>query len=804
MLSHFWLVLVFIKYSFSKTLITNYPTVDLVENSPLNTLVIQLTTSLNITRTPKLFLLNTSGFECDVFTIVNGSIYTINSIDREEFLRRKYCLDNLYCKIELQILVDDGLAYWVIPIHIVDENDNRPEFAQNEIELKFQENILNGYKIPFSGAKDLDEGRNGEIHYVLDCSNDFHVNKSFTNQYIQPPVNCFPLFQLIVLSQSSSSVNYDRLALKFLPSSSVNIQNEYKLRLYAIDKNENGKQLDSSMNLIVKIDRKEKAPRFTQSEYDFVVTINSSSRHNESIVGRVHAMSNDPSQVIHYKLLSDSSKIRINSLTGEIVLSNSNLTKLDNEIEFFVQAWTLLKEKVTNFLSTRSKVKVIFRSTELLNNITYHFQTISSLNQSKIQRLNSTNTFVIDEHVQSNEDLLKISLISKPYPSDKYILSLDNYLSTFSLISTTPLNTYILRTRRRPTPKAIYMLNIGVKHRLSQQWLPNLRIEFIVIEQWSTTTMMTSTLSMKPRVIITNTTVYAEPIGFCIENKNYVLHENYDEEIGFLRVVETNVHLSQNRSLSSKSFLSINSSEITIDGCRMHMDNLESSLNKSLRYQLCSLTDDTDCYNISFTEEIDLELKSDEKHNLRSWFLPKKPIEIVMFVLSMVFVLITIVLVFLICRLKGVHICLAIKNYLFYGKKYGLNNNSHVAVSPSKMTQQVHSIVIRESRSTAFQPIHIENDISEPYIYNIDHLLDHKPLPSTNMFTLPSPAQVSSSSSLTCSLQRESRTRLTMDNRPSATPRTSSSSSFLQETKQLLEMISSNSNLDSSRLASDV
>ena len=120
MLSHFWLVFVFIKYSFSQTLITSYPTVDLVENSPLNTLVIQLTTSLNITRTSKLVLLNMSGFEFDFFTIVNGSIYTTNPIDREEFLRKKYCFDNSYCKIELHILVDDGSAYWVIPIHVVE------------------------------------------------------------------------------------------------------------------------------------------------------------------------------------------------------------------------------------------------------------------------------------------------------------------------------------------------------------------------------------------------------------------------------------------------------------------------------------------------------------------------------------------------------------------------------------------------------------------------------------------------------------------------------------------------------------
>jgi len=69
------------------------------------------------------------------------------------------------------------------------------------------------------------------------------------------------------------------------------------------------------------------------------------------------------------------------------------------------------------------------------------------------------------------------------------------------------------------------------------------------------------------------------------------------------------------------------------------------------------------------------------------------------------------------------------------------------------------------------------------------------------MFTLPSPAQLSSSSSMTCSLQRE---RLNVDNKTTTTHRTSSSSSFLQETKQLLEMISSNQNLDLSTLASEV
>jgi hypothetical protein len=107
-----------IKCSFSKTSVTNYPTVDLLENSPLNTIVIQLIKS-NMKQS-KLVLLNMAGFESNTFSVINGSIYTTNLIDREQFINEKRCFDRLYCVIELHILVDDGFAYWVIPIHIIE------------------------------------------------------------------------------------------------------------------------------------------------------------------------------------------------------------------------------------------------------------------------------------------------------------------------------------------------------------------------------------------------------------------------------------------------------------------------------------------------------------------------------------------------------------------------------------------------------------------------------------------------------------------------------------------------------------
>ena len=101
----------------------------------------------------------------------------------------------------------------------------------------------------------------------------------------------------------------------------------------------------------------------------------------------------------------------------------------------------------------------------------------------------------------------------------------------------------------------------------------------------------------------------------------------------------------------------------------------------------------------------------------------------------------------------------------------------------------------------------IDNDRSQPSLFNIDHFLQQEPLPSTNIFTLPPTPRIlspsPSSSSSKSSTQRDERSILSVENKMT-TPQMSSSSSFLQETKQLLEMISSNQNFDLSRLNSEV
>ena len=100
------------------TSIKTYPTINLKENVPINTNVVELRSNVN--NKLKLVLLNLGGFETNLFTIKNESIYTINEIDREQFLAEKRCFDRSYCLIEVHVLVNDGEQYWVVPIHIVE------------------------------------------------------------------------------------------------------------------------------------------------------------------------------------------------------------------------------------------------------------------------------------------------------------------------------------------------------------------------------------------------------------------------------------------------------------------------------------------------------------------------------------------------------------------------------------------------------------------------------------------------------------------------------------------------------------
>ena len=96
-----WILFILVKCLHCQPIIETFSTVDLLENSQLNTFVIQLIeqlTSVDNSST-KLVRLNLSGFERDLFSIIHGSLYTKGAIDREEMLAKKYCMNKFYTRI---------------------------------------------------------------------------------------------------------------------------------------------------------------------------------------------------------------------------------------------------------------------------------------------------------------------------------------------------------------------------------------------------------------------------------------------------------------------------------------------------------------------------------------------------------------------------------------------------------------------------------------------------------------------------------------------------------------------------------
>ena len=98
--------------------VKTYPIIDLIENTRKGEIVHHF--DFKRISIEKIVLLNLNGFERNLFEIENENLLTKTSIDREEILEKKFCFDENYCLIELHFIVNDGLSYWIFPIHIVE------------------------------------------------------------------------------------------------------------------------------------------------------------------------------------------------------------------------------------------------------------------------------------------------------------------------------------------------------------------------------------------------------------------------------------------------------------------------------------------------------------------------------------------------------------------------------------------------------------------------------------------------------------------------------------------------------------
>ena len=474
-------------------------------------------------------------------------------------------------------------------------------------------------------------------------------------------MNCLSsLFDLIILSQSSLLNQYDQLALKYNPLNENENENdereEYELILYGIDNGLNN--LINSMKIKIKIDKILKKPLFLLNEYNFIIKDNLLNQNETSVIGIINAKSNQKKEKIIYKILNKTiNYIKINSLTGELIYlnENRNLTLNLNEIELLIEGCYLNNNLLKSFV----KVNLIFRLLNNLNNISFNYQIQSNLFIKQNQ--NNLNEFFIKKTFPKNEILFKLSIQSNLYPFDQYLLFLDNSHSLFSLLpSSSSLNHYLLKSNSNLLSESVYYLIIKIKHQLTNQWLNNLTIQLTVIDDDDDQT------------------------NLCFENQTFYLYDfNQRHFIGNLKVIQTNLNISSFSHFIIKS----NENEIVINECEMLIEFNSYYLNQS-QYHLCSTNHI--CYNITN------QFYSFTMKTFKSFF-PIRPIEITIFCLCLVFILATISLILIICRLRGFHLCLTIKNYLFYGKKYGLSNAQRLSSTKINVSLNILSLVFNHS-----------------------------------------------------------------------------------------------------------
>ena len=103
-----------------------------------------------------------------MYFIINHSsrgILTIQKeIDRDELCRLRRCRCDTWCDLELEILINsEQFNIELITIRILDRNDHKPTFTNNQLNLTIVEHAQIGAMIKLDAAIDQDQGNNSII-----------------------------------------------------------------------------------------------------------------------------------------------------------------------------------------------------------------------------------------------------------------------------------------------------------------------------------------------------------------------------------------------------------------------------------------------------------------------------------------------------------------------------------------------------------------------------------------------------------------------------------------------------------------
>lgn len=186
--------------------------------------------------------LDSSKYSNEYFSInsTNFMLTIAKRIDRDTLCENKQiksCTCHGICLFKLDFLATDFknnnnfYNVFSILIHIIDINDNVPQFPRNEIIIEIPENVPIGHRIPIPNAFDADYGRNGINRYLLipNNTNLFSIDYSNIN-------SIFLRVDGLLDRELNKSYEYEILALD---GGQYSLSGNASLMIKILDQNDN-------------------------------------------------------------------------------------------------------------------------------------------------------------------------------------------------------------------------------------------------------------------------------------------------------------------------------------------------------------------------------------------------------------------------------------------------------------------------------------------------------------------------------------------------------------------------------------
>jgi hypothetical protein len=558
------------------------------------------------------------------------------------------------------------------------ENDNRPEFEETKMMMKIEEEKLhvNGYKIVFGGAKDIDEKGDETIRYVLDCSmmKMKMKTKTKTNDW-----KCDNEFELIVLSKASKVTRsfdqiYDQLAIEFHLTRFDWLRevDEIHLKILALEMNSTSIEMSNAMEIVIELVRETK-----EMSLQILLTEETMKTKKWKIdLNELKFVEHSPSVNVHpmarrrFRLLNLTRDVVLNNDTNELIWLKRTGWSDGEKIYFFELTDRLLVDRERILL----KLTLIFGHETRLDEMSMKFYSIDSSGKRTSSSIVFNETCSLLNMDLSSFQSIEGELMS---PNDSFSIRLINGQDRFHLQMLTRQH-FRLLFHFDEKENRTFLLIFAIEDRWTLRQMSSYSLQLNIFS----TSSIDSTWSSKRNE--TNSTLIFIPLtnqSHCQKDQMWFLKDENDTYLTSLISRDDRDWLTNDSTL----FIDLqetSSHQYWIEHCLFDFPSVVFRHWRLSRHlSLCSTLSDF-CYRLTFHSRLSSWMSI--IRSFREIFSSIRSIEFLIFISFLSFLFFSI-LFLLLYRCTSFSFCLHWKNFLFYGKKYRLSQMQRLSTGPTNV-----------------------------------------------------------------------------------------------------------------------